>query len=190
MARQGQLITASFPKQSCGSSALVARGAKGSPPRTGHKMGTQNQAIDKSKDEMATKRLVVLPRGERPRCCANRNVAGSFNSRSREGSDCAGDGQRWQDCGFNSRSRVRSDFQGRWCPKMYAASNKSVVDIEKSDGKCFEVIGYLLGETAGFTYRAAYPLVQTAVIPFNADGILDFLPNHNLHDTPTKSQIC
>jgi len=73
---------------------------------------------------------------------------------------------------------------------MYAASNKSVVDIEKSDGKCFEVIGYLLGETTGFTYRAAYPLVQTAVIPFNADGILDFLPNHNLHDTPTKSQIC
>ena len=46
-----------------------------------------------------------------------------------------------------------------WCPKMYAASNKSVIDIEKSDGKCFEVIGYLLGETAGFTYRAAYPLV-------------------------------
>ena len=24
----------------------------------------------------------------------------------------------------------------RWCPKMYAASNKSVVDIEKSDGIC------------------------------------------------------
>ena len=67
MARQGQLITASFPKQSCGSSALVARGAKGSPPRTGHKMGTQNQAIDKSKDEMATKRLVVLPREKRLR---------------------------------------------------------------------------------------------------------------------------
>ena len=45
-----------------------------------------------------------------------------------------------------------------WCPKMYAASNKSVVDIEKSDGKCFEVIGHLLGKTAGFAYRAAYPL--------------------------------
>ena len=29
-------------------------------------MGTQNQAIGKSKGGMATKRLVVLPRGERP----------------------------------------------------------------------------------------------------------------------------
>ena len=45
-----------------------------------------------------------------------------------------------------------------WCPKMYAASNKSVVDIEKSDGKCLNVIEHLLGKTAGFTYRAAYPL--------------------------------
>ena len=113
MARQGQLITASFPKQSCGSSALVARGAKGSPPRTGHKMGTQNQAIDKSKDEMATKRLVVLPRGERPRCCANRNVAGSFNSRSREGSDSAGTADIVRAHGFNSRSREGSDSQSR-----------------------------------------------------------------------------
>ena len=45
-----------------------------------------------------------------------------------------------------------------WCPKMYAASNKSVVDIEKSDSKCFEVIEHLLGKTAGFTHRTAYPL--------------------------------
>ena len=45
-----------------------------------------------------------------------------------------------------------------WCPKMYAASNKSVVDIEKSDGKCLNVIEHLLGKTAGFAYRAAYPL--------------------------------
>ena len=42
--------------------------------------------------------------------------------------------------------------------KCIAASNKSVVDIEKSDGKCFEVIGHLLGKTAGFAHRAAYPL--------------------------------
>ena len=54
---------------------------------------------------------------------------------------------------------------------MYAASNKSVVNIEKSDGKCFEVIGHLLGKTAGFTYRAAYPLAQAAVVPLNADGM-------------------
>ena len=87
MARQGQLITASFPKQSCGSSALVARGAKGSPPRTGHKMGTQNQAIDKSKDEMATKRLVVLPRGERQIQRCFQHLLYGFNSRSRVGSD-------------------------------------------------------------------------------------------------------
>ena len=46
----------------------------------------------------------------------------------------------------------------RWGPKMYAASNKSVVDIEKSDSKCFEVIEHLLGKTAGFTHRTAYPL--------------------------------
>ena len=45
-----------------------------------------------------------------------------------------------------------------WCPKMYAASNKSVVDIEKSDGKCLNVIEHLLGKTAGFAHRAAYPL--------------------------------
>lgn len=45
-----------------------------------------------------------------------------------------------------------------WCPKMYAASNKSVVDIEKSDGKCLNVIEHLLGKTAGFTHRTAYPL--------------------------------
>ena len=55
---------------------------------------------------------------------------------------------------------------------MYAASNKSVVDIEKSDGKCLNVIEHLLGKTAGFTHRTAYPLAQMAVIPFNADGIL------------------
>ena len=48
--------------------------------------------------------------------------------------------------------------QNRWCPKMYAASNKSVVDIEKSDGKCLNVIEHLLGKTAGFTHRTAYPL--------------------------------
>ena len=46
----------------------------------------------------------------------------------------------------------------RRCPKMYAASNKSVVDIEKSDGKCLNVIEHLLGKTAGFTHRTAYPL--------------------------------
>ena len=46
----------------------------------------------------------------------------------------------------------------RWCPKMYAASNKPVVDIEKSDGKCLNVIEHLLGKTAGFTHRTAYPL--------------------------------
>ena len=45
-----------------------------------------------------------------------------------------------------------------WCPKMYAASNKSVVDIEKSDGKFLNVIEHLLGKTAGFTHRTAYPL--------------------------------
>ena len=54
---------------------------------------------------------------------------------------------------------------------MYAASNKSVVDIEKSDGKCLNVIEHLLGKTAGFACRTAYPLAQTAVISFNADGI-------------------
>ena len=41
---------------------------------------------------------------------------------------------------------------------MYAASNKSVIDIEKSDGKCLNVIEHLLGKTAGFTHRTAYPL--------------------------------
>ena len=45
-----------------------------------------------------------------------------------------------------------------WRPKKYAASNKSVVDIEKSDGKCLNVIEHLLGKTAGFTHCAAYPL--------------------------------
>ena len=59
-----------------------------------------------------------------------------------------------------------------WCPKMYAVSNAPVVDIEKSDGKCLNVIEHLLGKTAGFTHRAAYSLAQTAVISFNADGIL------------------
>ena len=49
-------------------------------------------------------------------------------------------------------------FKIGWCPKMYAASNKSVVDIEKSDGKCLNVIEHLLGKTAGFTHRTAYPL--------------------------------
>ena len=49
-------------------------------------------------------------------------------------------------------------FDDGWCPKMYAASNKSVVDIEKSDGKCLNVIEHLLGKTAGFTHRTAYPL--------------------------------
>ena len=49
-------------------------------------------------------------------------------------------------------------IKSRWCPKMYAASNKSVVDIEKSDGKCLNVIEHLLGKTAGFTHRTAYPL--------------------------------
>ena len=63
-----------------------------------------------------------------------------------------------------------SIFHG-WCPKKYAASNKSVVDIEKSDGKCLNVIEHLLGKTAGFTHRTAYPLAQTAVISLNADGI-------------------
>ena len=45
-----------------------------------------------------------------------------------------------------------------WCPKKYAASNAPVVDIEKSDGKCLNVIEHLLGKTAGFTHRTAYPL--------------------------------
>ena len=58
--------------------------------------------------------------------------------------------------------RCRNLFQpptgNRWCPKMYVASNKSVVDIEKSDGKCLNVIEHLLGKTAGFTHRTAYPL--------------------------------
>ena len=54
---------------------------------------------------------------------------------------------------------------------MYAASNKSIVDIEKSDGKCLNVIEHLLGKTAGFTHCAAHPLAQTAVISLNADGI-------------------
>ena len=49
-------------------------------------------------------------------------------------------------------------YETWWCPKMYAASNKSVVDIEKSDGKCLNVIEHLLGKTAGFTHRTAYPL--------------------------------
>ena len=59
-------------------------------------------------------------------------------------------------------SKVGADNNGEykvgWCPKMYAASNKSVVDIEKSDGKCLNVIEHLLGKTAGFTHRTAYPL--------------------------------
>jgi len=29
---------------------------------------------------------------------------------------------------------------------------------QKSDGKCLNVIGHLLGKTAGFTHRTAYPL--------------------------------
>ena len=58
-----------------------------------------------------------------------------------------------------------------WCPKKYAASNAPVIDIEKTDGKCLNVIEHLLGKTAGFTHCAAHPLAQTAVISFNADGI-------------------
>ena len=53
---------------------------------------------------------------------------------------------------------LTEQYEIRWCPKMYAASNKSVVDIEKSDGKCLNVIEHLLGKTAGFTHRTAYPL--------------------------------
>ena len=53
---------------------------------------------------------------------------------------------------------ILNRFLDWWCPKMYAASNKSVVDIEKSDGKCLNVIEHLLGKTAGFTHRTAYPL--------------------------------
>ena len=53
---------------------------------------------------------------------------------------------------------LQSFIKTWWCPKMYAASNKSVVDIEKSDGKCLNVIEHLLGKTAGFTHRTAYPL--------------------------------
>ena len=52
----------------------------------------------------------------------------------------------------------KNQYEFRWCPKMYSASNKSVVDIEKSDGKCLNVIEHLLGKTAGFTHRTAYPL--------------------------------
>ena len=51
-----------------------------------------------------------------------------------------------------------------WCPKKYAASNVPVIDIEKTDGKCLEVIKHLLGKAAGFTHRAAYPVAQAAVI--------------------------
>ena len=58
-----------------------------------------------------------------------------------------------------------------WCPKKYAASNAPVIDIEKTDGKCLNVIEHLLGKTAGFTHCAAHPLAQTAVISLNADGI-------------------
>ena len=53
---------------------------------------------------------------------------------------------------------IAANIYSGWCPKMYAASNKSVVDIEKSDGKCLNVIEHLLGKTAGFTHRTAYPL--------------------------------
>ena len=62
-----------------------------------------------------------------------------------------------------------------WCPKKYAASNVPVIDIEKTDGKCLEVIKHLLGKAAGFTLRAAYPVAQAAVITLNADGI--YLPH-------------
>ena len=62
-----------------------------------------------------------------------------------------------------------------WCPKKYAASNVPVIDIEKTDGKCLEVIKHLLGKAAGFTHRAAYPVAQAAVITLNADGI--YLPH-------------
>ena len=55
--------------------------------------------------------------------------------------------------------------------KKYAASNAPVVDIEKTDGKCLEVIEHLLGKTAGFTHRPAYPLAQPTVVSLNADGI-------------------
>ena len=111
MARQGQLITASFPKQSCGSSAPVARGAKGSPPRAGHKMGTQNQAIGKSKGGMATKRLVVLPRGERPTPTTSTTSPPLFQfalPRGERLTDAFPPG--WL-VGFNSRSRVGSDLR-------------------------------------------------------------------------------
>ena len=63
-------------------------------------------------------------------------------------------GGKCQRCGGEKRGE--ENFW--WCPKMYAASNKSVVDIEKSDGKCLNVIEHLLGKTAGFAHRAAYPL--------------------------------
>ena len=66
-------------------------------------------------------------------------------------------------------------FHIRWCPKKYAASNVPVIDIEKTDGKCLEVIKHLLGKAAGFTHRAAYPVAQAAVITLNADGI--YLPH-------------
>ena len=61
--------------------------------------------------------------------------------------------------------------ENRWCPKKYADSNVPVIDIEKTDGKCLEVIEHLFGKAAGFTYRAAYPVAQAAVIPLNAGGI-------------------
>ena len=84
---------------------------------------------------------------------------------------------KWKTCG-DAQLRVRRkcnwpSFSGSagqpctniwWCPKMYAVSNAPVVDIEKSDGKCLNVIEHLLGKTAGFTHRAAYSLAQTAVI--------------------------
>ena len=60
--------------------------------------------------------------------------------------------------GRDTNSKKRMPLPGLERGLMYAASNKSVVDIEKSDSKCFEVIEHLLGKTAGFTHRTAYPL--------------------------------
>ena len=77
--------------------------------------------------------------------------------------------------GLIKLAQLRANLLKRWCPKKYAASNVPVIDIEKTDGKCLEVIKHLLGKAAGFTHRAAYPVAQAAVITLNADGI--YLPH-------------
>ena len=64
-------------------------------------------------------------------------------------------------------------------------SNVSVVDIEKTDGKCPEVKEHLLGKTAGFTHCAAYPSSTNGNYFPNTNGCTVFLPDAHHLERPS-----